>query len=305
MNTIAEAPPAARSEENPRSWLRRGLEFVKVSRPGFWPTQLWFFLLPLGLREMFGSPAFWLGCIYVCFPLSLFMYGWNDLGDVETDSKNPRKDSWIFGARPDAWMRARLPAVMVLVQLPFVAAFYYFAGPKIFLWFAAMVLTNFLYNAPRYGWKRIAGLDLLNQTGYLLIFVLASWICDVPQLSWPVMIFSSFFAMHSHLFGQLMDIDEDKEGGRKSTAVVVGVRPAKFLLAMLLLAEAAIAYRYFQGPFVALFVGAGGLFFVGDALFGPRRYPITFTKLFFIGWNIIVFATMHFVWRYGVFVRVS
>ncbi|MCA9606810.1 MAG: hypothetical protein KC619_14490, partial [Myxococcales bacterium] len=71
---------------------------MKISRPGFWPTQLWFFLLPLGLRDMFGAPAFWLGCVYVCLPLGLLSYGWNDLGDYETDALNPRKDSWLFGA---------------------------------------------------------------------------------------------------------------------------------------------------------------------------------------------------------------
>jgi len=57
---------------------------IKVARPGFWPTHLWFFLLPLGQREMFGRPGFWLGCAYVCFPLGLLLYGWNDLFDAET-----------------------------------------------------------------------------------------------------------------------------------------------------------------------------------------------------------------------------
>ena len=105
------------------SLVTRAAELVKIARPGFWPTQLWFFLLPLGMRDLFGSPAFWLGCVYVCFPLGLLSYGWNDLGDVETDALNPRKDSWLFGARPDAWMRARLPWTIALVQLPFLVAF--------------------------------------------------------------------------------------------------------------------------------------------------------------------------------------
>ncbi|MFK7989432.1 MAG: UbiA family prenyltransferase [Sandaracinaceae bacterium] len=287
------------------SLLGRAAELVKIARPGFWPTHLWFFLLPLGLRDMFGSTAFWAGCVYVCFPLGLLSYGWNDLGDAETDALNPRKDSWLFGARPDAWMRQRLPALIVLSQLPFAALFVWLAGPKTLLCLFAIVLANGLYNAPRFGWKQFAGLDLLNQVGYLLVFVLASWLCGVPQLSWPAMVFSALFAMHSHLFGQLMDLEEDAAAGRRSTAVRLGVRPSKLLLAAMMLAEAGIAYVYFHGMFVSLFMGAGAAYFLGDALFGPRRYPVWFTKLFFAGWNVVVIATMHFVWRYGVFLSDS
>ena len=60
----------------------RGLiEIIKIARPGFWPTHLWFYLLPFAGRDMFGSFSFWVGAVYVCFPLGLLMYGWNDLGD--------------------------------------------------------------------------------------------------------------------------------------------------------------------------------------------------------------------------------
>lgn len=277
-------------------------ELVKIARPGFWPTQLWFFLLPFGLRDMFASSAFWVGCFYVCFPLGLLMYGWNDLGDAETDGLNPRKNSWLFGARPDAFMRERLPLAILVTQLPFVALFCFFAGPRALGWMAAMVVANGLYNAPRYGFKYWAGLDLLNQVGYLLIFVLASWLCNVPQLSWPVMIFAGLFAMQSHLFGQLMDIDEDRAAGRRSTAVVIGVRPSKLLLVAMMSAEAFVAHAWFRGGFVAPFMAAGALFFTLDALFGPARYPVWFTKLFFLGWNIVVVATMYFVWRHGIFI---
>ncbi len=47
------------------------LEIVKVARPGFWPTQLWFFLLPMAGQDMFGSIPFWLGAVYVCFPVGI------------------------------------------------------------------------------------------------------------------------------------------------------------------------------------------------------------------------------------------
>lgn len=283
-----------------RSWP---VQLIKVARPGFWPTQLWFFLLPLGQREMFGSLGFWLGCVYVCFPLGLLLYGWNDLRDKETDRLNPRKDSWLFGACLDDAGLARLPAWIVGVQLPFALAFTSLFGPKMLGWFGAMVFANALYNWPRWGWKNWPVVDLLNQVGYLLVFVLSSFVCEVPQLNAPAMAFSGLFAMQSHLFGQLMDVDEDKAAGRKTTASLTGVRGGKLLLVAFMLAEAAIAYRYFQGHIVEGFLLCGALFFLADALVGfkGRPYPPFFSKAFFLGWNAVVIATMYFVWRSGIF----
>ena len=115
------------------------------------------------------------------------------------------------------------------------------------------------------------------------------------------MIFSALFAMQSHLFGQLMDIEQDRAAGRRSTAVVLGYRRAKGLLSLLMSIEAGIAAVYFHGTVIALFMTCGAMFFLVDAFIGPQRYSLWFTKAFFIIWNIIVIATMHLVWCYGWF----
>ena len=250
---------------------------------------------------MFESIPFWAGSIYVCFPLGLLLYGWNDIGDAESDRLNPRKDSWLFGARPDEKMRLRLPWLMAAIQMPFVIAFCILAGPKMLGWFLAVLATNAAYN--QLAFKQIVVLDLINQVGYLLIFVLASWLCDVPQLSMPAMIFSALFAMQSHLFGQLMDIDEDRIAGRRSTAILMGVVRAKWLLTLIMVAESMIAFKYFRGWYVAIFMLVGAAFFFVDSLRGPQRYPTIFLKSFFVCWNMIVIGTMYFVWRYGVFLE--
>lgn len=282
-----------------RPLLRSVLALVKVSRPGFWPTTLWFFILPFAGLHMFGTPAFWLGATYVCFPLGLLLYGWNDIGDAQTDAENPRKDSWIFGARPGETLRRRLPWIIAAVQLPFLVAFVAVAGVKMLGWFAAVLLTNATYN--NLGFKARPVLDVLNQAGYVLVFVLASWLCDVPQLNPAAVAFSALFAMLSHVFGQLMDLDQDRDAGRRSTAVVLGTRWTKLLLVAILAVEAGIAWRWFSSWYVAGFMGAAAVFFALDALAGPTRYPVSFTKVFFVGWNLVVLTTMHFVWRLGVF----
>ena len=59
-----------------------------------------------------------------------------------------------------------------------------------------------------------------------------------------------------------------------------------------------------QGPILvatALFMAAGAVFFTADAIAGPARYPVRFSKMFFLGWNAVVLTSMHFVWQLGVF----
>ena len=72
---------------------------LKVSRPGLWFQTIWLYVLPLSAGADWRDPVLWLGLLWVCFPLSGLVYGWNDWVDWEIDQHNPRKDSWLFGAR--------------------------------------------------------------------------------------------------------------------------------------------------------------------------------------------------------------
>jgi len=279
--------------------LKQVLEIIKVSRPGFWPTHVWFYLLPFGQIDMLQSVSFWLGGIYVCFPLGLLLYGWNDIGDAKTDELNARKGNWLFGACPNESTRKRLPWIILGIQLPFVVLFVWLADWKMLGWFVGVCAFNASYN--NLGFKKIPVLDLLNQVGYLMIFVLGSWLCTVKQLNTPAMCFSALFAMQSHLFGQIMDVDEDLAAGRNTTAVAIGVPRSKWLLAGIMIAEAIIALIYLNGFVVPAFMVCGGIVFAVDAVVGPQKYPLKFLAAFFICWNIVAIISMHLVWRYGLF----
>ena len=88
---------------------------------------------------------------------------------------------------------------------------------------------------------------------------------------------------------------------RIHSVFVIGVVPSKLLLVTIMVTLTLIAYRYFQVPVVAIFMAAGAMFFFLDTCFGPRRYPVWFSASFFIAWNLVVLTSMHFVWRYGIF----
>ena len=278
---------------------------LKVSRPGFWTTSIWFFLLPIGQRAAWERWEFWLGAVYVGFPLGLLIYGWNDVVDEETDRLNPRKDTFLFGARPTRAQIAALPWQIALVQAPFVAVFTWVLGARALGWFAALVLATALYNWPRIGFKGRPGFDLLNQAAYLLVFVLASWLCAAPQLPWSTFVFGALFARHSHLFGEIMDIAPDRAAGRRTLAVAIGILRAKALLVALLTAEAVLVWNAARDPWIAAALGGGALFFAADAavLWRERPYAPWQMRLFFLGWNAVAVLSIPWMWKTATLAR--
>jgi 4-hydroxybenzoate polyprenyltransferase len=84
--------PAARVMEPQVAVTAEEIVFlVKAARPGFWLTSIWFYLVPVGGRQVLDQAEFWLGLVYVSFPLGLLIYGWNDVVDFDVDRFNPRK----------------------------------------------------------------------------------------------------------------------------------------------------------------------------------------------------------------------
>src|SRR5258708_27183054 len=228
MAEAAQASPSVASRQQSHSYL---IFLLQVSRPGLWSTTALFYLMPLGNADIFHSGKLWLGLFFVLFPLGFLLYGVNDIVDAENDSLNPRKGTFMFGSRGAREQLAALKWQIAVVQVPFVAAFYFFIGPRILWWYALLLLALGLYNAPGIGWKGRPPFDVLIQASYLLVFVLSSWLNNVPQLPWQTFLFGALFAMHSHIFVEVMDIEPDRLSGRRTTSTLIGRVSAKFFVA--------------------------------------------------------------------------
>jgi 4-hydroxybenzoate polyprenyltransferase len=279
---------------------------IKAARPGFWITSIWFYLLPLGGQNVFADYGFWLGLVYVTFPLGVFIYGWNDCVDAEADRLNPRKDSYLFGARGTAAQLARLPWWIAAIQVPCAVLFIAKIGrERTFAYFAALTFATWLYNNPRGGAKTRPGFDLLNQTAYLLVFALSSWLNGAPQLPWYTFVFGAMFAMHSHLFGEVMDLGPDRAVGRRTTGLVLGAVGSKWLLAAMLLIEAALVLTQARDVLIAGALTAGSFWFLADALWlwRDRPYSAREARLFFLGWNAAAIITAPIVWKAATLAR--
>jgi 4-hydroxybenzoate polyprenyltransferase len=302
--TVSEAVPDTIPKQ--RGVLANTRFLLQVSRPGLWSTTALFYLLPLGRADLFHSGKLLLGMFFVLFPLGMLIYGVNDIVDAQADVLNPRKGTFLFGSRGAREQLAALKWQIAAVHVPSLVAFYFLVGPRIFWWYATLLLAVGIYNAPRFGWKGRPPFDVLIQASYLLVFVLSSWLNRAAQLPWQTFLFGALFAMHSHVFGEVMDIEPDQLSGRVTTATLIGRVRAKFLIAALLAVETALIYFYFRDWIITGFLALGALWFLLDAvlLWKNRAYRPKEMRLFLWGWNAASFLGMFWNWTHSTLMHV-
>jgi 4-hydroxybenzoate polyprenyltransferase len=294
MSVTAQAPAQPIAKNNFLSNLKF---LIQVSRPGLWTTTTLFYLMPLGKSLDWHHAGFWFGLFYIVFPLSLLLYGVNDIVDAEGDRYNPRKGSYMFGSRGADQQLRSLRWQIAAWQVPFLGIFWIYAGWRIAFWFAAILLAVYVYNARPVALKGRPPFDVLIQASYLLIFILSSWINRVPQLPWQTFLFGALFAMHSHVFGEIMDIEPDEKSGRHTLATQIGRVRAKFFAASLLIVELFLILRYFNDAAIAIFLATGVIWFLADAtlLWKNRPYSTSQMRLFLWGWNLA--AVLGILWN--------
>ena len=304
MAEAVQASPSVASRQQSHSYP---VFLLQVSRPGLWSTTALFYLMPMGHADILHSGKLWLGLFFVFFPLGLLLYGVNDIVDARTDALNPRKGTFMFGSRGAREQLSVLKWQIAAVQIPFAIAFYLFVGPRILWWYGLLLLAVGLYNAPGIAWKGRPPYDVLIQASYLLVFLLSSWLNNVPQLPWQTFLFGAMFAMHSHIFGEVMDIEPDRLSGRQTTATLIGSARAKLLFAGLLCIECILVLIYFRDWIITGFLVFGALWFLIDAtlLWKDRAYTPRQMRLFMWGWNAAALLGMFWNWTRSSLVRVK
>ena len=231
------------------------------------------------------------------FPLNFIVYGWNDIADHDIDRLNPRKDSWLFGARGSAGQLAALPRVLLFSQLPFAFAFC-LVDARLVLLLGAMAFVNFLYNAPRWGFRTNPPLELFNQLGYLLILPLSSWLNGAPLPPAQAVGYLVLFCTHSHLCGEIMDVVPDRAGGRRTTATFLGIRTTKLVVLALVVAEGIVLCQVFIDYVLGGMLFSGAAWLVADLFFfGEQSYTRRQFALFGLGINLSGVASMAWVWH--------
>jgi len=278
------------------------LFYLKVSRPGLWFATVWLYLLPTSqVEDIWYSVPFWIGFFFVCFPLNFLVYGWNDIVDREIDQVNPRKDSFLFGARGTEEQLSKLGRVIFIVNLLCLPILCYYSNWTMLLLFAGIVVINGLYNLPENGLRSRPPLELLCQVGYLLVAPFSIVINDLPPLPWITYFYLLLFAWQSHLIGEVMDIEPDRTAGRVTTATVLGRKKTKWLIIGIVALEVSLLFFVFKDFIFGGMLAMGLVWLLLDLLliYKNKTYTLFQMKLFGVMSNVVAVMSMAYVWWTG------
>ena len=245
--------------------------------------------------------SFWFGLFYVCFPLNFMVYGWNDMADYEVDQCNPRKDSFLFGAKGTKEQLSELPPWIAGSQLFLLPLLFSENGLYILLLFLMFCACNFLYNKEKNGWRTRPPLELFIQFAYVLVVPMSILINDATAVSWAAYAYLGLFSMQSHLIGEVMDIEADKKGGRQTTATVIGIKKTKLLIILVVLLETVLLLFHFKDYIFGGMLVLAFIWLLLDLflIYKTRIYTLNQMKLFALLSNVLALLSMGYVWYSG------
>ena len=277
------------------------LFWLKVSRPGLWFQTVWLYTVPIGAGIDWNTAEFWFGLVYVTWPLNLLVYGWNDIVDIDIDQENPRKDSWLFGARGTRAQLKSLPPLIVLAQVPFLIGFILLKGWIMLGLVVGIVGVNATYNAKIAGLRGRPPFDLINPLGYLLVLELAIQLTDAPHPPIATYLYLALFCVHAQLIGEVMDFYPDRASGRVTSCTKLGVISTKWLIIAMVFIEGLLIVFVFEDIPLGGMLLFGTSWLVYDVLFFSKSRPYTTTefKLAGVGMNAAGFLSMAWVWMTG------
>ena len=268
---------------------------LKISRPGLWFPTIWIYLVPFSIETRFWEePVFWLGFIFVTFPLNYLVYGLNDYNDYKADIVNKRKGNFLFGAKSTQKQLASIPVKTIVIILPFIILFSILSGVKMLLLLLFMILINIAYNFKPLRIKERPPFEICIQVGYVFTAFFSIVLNDAPMLSWQTILYLSLFAFQSHIAGEIMDIEPDKKARKRTTATLIGRKNTKLLMLAFLLIEIYILSYWFKEYVLAGFLGvfSGWLLLDIFILFKEKPYSLSQMKLFGYAMNISAIASM-------------
>ena len=249
------------------------------------------------------SPPFWVGLLYVSFLLNFLVYGWNDIVDEDIDRYNPRKDTFLFGAKGTHDERVSLPKMMVVVQLLIWPVLMYLSSWNVLLILLGTVFFCWIYNAREWGGRSMPPLELLCQVGYLLVVPLSCILNEQPVPDWRLWGYVILFCMQSQLIGEVMDIAPDRKGGRRTTGTELGKDLTKLLIIGIVMTESILFWLWFSDLYFALGLLGFVVWLCLDrfVLYKNREYSMMEFCLFGYGSNVIAMASMLYVWNTKIF----
>lgn len=195
---------------------------VHISRPILWINTIGTGALGMWLTGQLIDVAAIPLLLWLTLPFNLLIYGVNDIFDQETDALNPRKGS-IEGARIEPREVRLIAWAVAFTNIPFLVYFVValpLAAVGLILLYAGVFV---FYSAPPLRFKARPFLDSLSNAAYGLPLLIMPVALDAAPV-WPAVIGLLAWSVAKHAYDAVQDIDEDREAGITTTAVLLGPR---------------------------------------------------------------------------------
>ena len=271
---------------------------LKISRPGLWFPTVWIYLVPFSFETAFWkSYLFWIGLLFVTFPLNYLVYGLNDYKDKTADDINDRKGNYLFGAKSTTKQLETIPKKIAIVIIPFILFFTFISGIKMLFLLLFMIVVNILYNFEPFRIKERPPLEICIQIGYVFTAFFSVLLNDLNQLPWQTILYLSLFAFQAHIAGEIMDIEPDLKAKKSTTATLIGRKKAKYLMLFILILEIVILLVSFRDYVLSGFLTLFSIWLLLDTFifFKNKPYRLFQMKLFGIAMNICALLSMIWV----------
>ena len=213
--------------------------------------------------------------IALSWPFCLYLFGLNDLADTASDTLNPRKGSWIHGARfPET--PSRLAHAAPWAGGAIVLASATLVPPRAALILAAILLVGWMYSSPPLRLKEIPIIDGLCTAVIMIGLLGAGYACGAPLVNIPAESYAVAPTLAGlHIFASVVDVDGDRIAGHKTLAVRSGPRTASVVALLLSLLTTATVPILWYAPPIAAYVLLQPVVFtvslVAPKLLPPRR----------------------------------
>jgi 4-hydroxybenzoate polyprenyltransferase len=193
------------------------------SRPRFWLYTAGPYMVGYvaGVRSLpeFLNPLFPLGLFVYLLPANLYLYGLNDLADIDTDVLNPKK-----GGREAVAAGAVRRRLTIYVALSGVAVMLFSWSFASFLLNGLYILMAALYSLPPIRLKARPFLDSFSNWFYLIPGAVGYHLSSgmlAPLWFWVV---GALWTAGMHALSAVPDIRPDLEAGLKTIATTLGPR---------------------------------------------------------------------------------
>ncbi|MEM1519153.1 MAG: prenyltransferase [Pyrobaculum sp.] len=208
------------------------------SRPRFWLYTAGPFLVGYGAGAAdlwsFASPIFIYGFVYFLIFANVFLYGVNDVFDLDTDVHNPKKrgpERHAVGVRKSLAVWAAASAALAAPL---------FIDTTSAAYVLAFLALSFIYSAPPIRLKSRPFLDSYSNWLYIVPAGLGYYLASghhMPLWAWAAGV---FWTAGMHALSAVPDIEADKAAGVKTVATALGRRGTMAFVALNWLATASI-----------------------------------------------------------------